>query len=255
MKISIIPAFEDNYFFILQGSDTTQAAVVDPGDAAPVSQYLKEHGLSLIAILVTHHHADHIGGIRALQKEFPDVEIYGSKNDSYLPFLTRKLSHLENFSLFGRSVTVYETPGHTTGHVVYACDRTPTSPIDIFCGDTLFGGGCGKLFGGTIEQLFHSIEFLRSFPDDTRLWCAHEYTEKNLWVAAQLDSTYKPTLQRLKNVEAMRARNEKTVPLNLAVEKETNPFLRFDDASLKYATNTTSDLETFTAIRTFRDKF
>lgn len=255
MKISVIPAFEDNYFFILKGSDSNAAVVVDPGDAAPVMRFLKSNDLTLEAILVTHHHADHIGGIRTLQIEFPKVEVFGSKHDAHLPFLTRKQSHRDQFTLLGRTITVYETPGHTAGHVVYVCDATPNDPIDIFCGDTVFGGGCGKLFGGSIEQLFHSLQFLRSFPNSTRLWCAHEYTQKNLWVAAQLDPLFKPTLQRLEVVEQMRLREEQTVPLLLEIEKQTNPFFRYDDPQLKKATQTSSDLETFTATRIFRDKF
>ncbi|HPP47213.1 MAG TPA: hydroxyacylglutathione hydrolase [Accumulibacter sp.] len=213
-----IPAFKDNYIWLLRQG--TQTAVVDPGDARPVLTRLDREGWSLSAILITHHHADHQGGVAALLTHYP-VPVYGPANES-IHGLDRPLRGGETVVLdsLDLSLQVIAVPGHTLGHLAYYGAGT------LFCGDTLFGGGCGRLFEGSPEQMADSLARLASLPDDTEVYCAHEYTEANLRFALAVEAGNRQLQRRVDEVAVTRAKGLSTIPSTIALEKATNPFLR-----------------------------
>ncbi|PSN15931.1 hydroxyacylglutathione hydrolase [filamentous cyanobacterium CCT1] len=257
MEIHRVAAFRDNYIFVLHDPTAAEAAVVDPGDAAPVLQTLERLGARLTTILNTHHHSDHVGGNRQLLKRFPAALVYGGAADQgRIPGQTHVLQEGDRVSFGGRQAEVFFVPGHTRAHIAYYF--APTDPDawgELFCGDTLFAGGCGRLFEGTPQQMVESLSKLRQLPDTTRVWCAHEYTLNNLKFAVTVDGTNAALRDRLVQVQAARAQNQPTVPAELGLEKQTNPFLRWDDAALRQATNSTSDLQTFARLRGKKDLF
>lgn len=213
-----IPAFKDNYIWLLRQG--TQTVVVDPGDARPVLALLDREGWSLTAILVTHHHADHQGGISSLLARY-SVPVFGPANESIhgldRPLRGGETAHLESLDL---TLQVIAVPGHTLGHLAYygaGC---------LFCGDTLFGGGCGRLFEGSAEQMADSLARLTALPDDTAVYCAHEYTEANLRFALAVEPGNRQLQRRVDEVAVTRAKGLSTIPSTIAVEKATNPFLR-----------------------------
>ncbi|MGG6240804.1 hydroxyacylglutathione hydrolase [Nodosilinea sp. AN01ver1] len=265
MDIHRVPAFRDNYIFVLHEPTAAQAAVVDPGDAVPVLQTLERLGATLTAIFNTHHHSDHVGGNRQLLERFPAALVYGGAEDwGRIPGQTHGLQEGDRVS-FGdgqgpagsqRQAEVFFVPGHTRAHIAYYF--APTDPGDwgeLFCGDTLFAGGCGRLFEGTPQQMVESLGKLRRLPDTTRVWCAHEYTLNNLKFAVTVDGTNAALRDRLAQVQAARAHNQPTVPTELGLEKQTNPFLRWDDAALQRATTSTSAVQTFARLRGKKDLF
>ncbi|HHH36432.1 MAG TPA: hydroxyacylglutathione hydrolase [Gammaproteobacteria bacterium] len=216
MQAIALPAFKDNYIWLLPGPDGT-ALVVDPGDAAPVLATLHTRHLALGAILVTHHHYDHVNGIEPLLDRFP-VPVYGPAT---LALCDHPVAEGSSISpLPGLTLQVMETPGHTLDHLCYHGHGI------LFCGDTLFAGGCGRLFEGTAAQLYASLERLRALPDETLVHCAHEYTLSNLEFAARVEPDNAALMQRLEEVRAQRRRHEPTLPSSLGLEKRTNPFLR-----------------------------
>lgn len=216
LEISFIPAFKDNYIWLLRRGD--RAVVVDPGDAAPVMAHLQAEGMQLDAILVTHHHADHQGGVAGLTAYWP-VPVYGPAKES-ITGCSRPLSGGEGIDVLGQAFEVLAVPGHTAGHIAY---RMPGA---VFCGDTLFGAGCGRLFEGTPAQMADSLAKLAALPDDTRIYCAHEYTEANLRFAVAVEPDNAAIRQRIAAVGERRRLGLPTVPSTLAEEKATNPFLR-----------------------------
>ena len=221
-----IPAFTDNYLWLIH--DSTHAWVVDPGDAAPVLQYLEQHHLTLCGMLLTHHHADHIGGVATLQHHFPAAEVIGSPVDP-LPPLTRSVGEGDTLTLapFGLTLTVLEVPGHTLGHIAYAGDNL------LFCGDTLFAGGCVRVFEGTYAQMWHSLDRLRHLPAASRVCCAHEYTERNLDFALKIEPDNPDLHHWMQDVRRLRAQGRPTLPSTLAQECRCNPFLRVDLPQVK----------------------
>ena len=249
-KISLIPAFKDNYIWLLtQGN---RAFVVDPGDAAPVLARLETDGLRLEGILITHHHADHQGGIAELKARYP-VEVFAPAGES-ITGVTRPLSGGESIDVLGQSVVVMTVPGHTLGHLAYHATGA------LFCGDTLFGAGCGRLFEGTPAQMSASLDSIANLPDDTRIYCAHEYTEANLRFALAVEPENSALQQRVVEVAALRAVGLPSVPSTLAEEKATNPFLRCAepaviDAGLQHAAVNRSKTAIFSAIRGWRNNF
>ena len=249
-KISLIPAFKDNYIWLLtQGN---RAFVVDPGDAAPVLARLETDGLRLEGILITHHHADHQGGIAELKARYP-VEVFAPAGES-ITGVTRPLSGGESIDVLGQSVVVMAVPGHTLGHLAYHATGA------LFCGDTLFGAGCGRLFEGTPAQMSASLDSIANLPDDTRIYCAHEYTEANLRFALAVEPENSALQQRVVEVAALRAVGLPSVPSTLAEEKATNPFLRCAepaviDAGLQHAAVNRSKTAIFSAIRGWRNNF
>jgi hydroxyacylglutathione hydrolase len=226
-----IPAFADNYIWLLR--EDGRAAVVDPGDAAPVIAYLEREGIELTAILNTHHHADHVGGNRTLLARWP-VPVFGPSRES-IPGVTRTLAEGDTITLPGieLSLSVLDVPGHTAGHI--ACvGRVADGPI-VFCGDTLFSGGCGRLFEGTPVQMVNSLFKLAALPVETRVFCGHEYTVANLRFALEVERANVPLQQRQAREQAKRDRGEPTVPSTILDERATNPFLRIDEPSVRAA--------------------
>jgi len=255
MHIHPIAAFTDNYIWLLTHGHN--AAVIDSGQAAPVIDFLENHQLKLKAILLTHHHFDHIDGARELQERYA-CPIYGPKMREF-DTLTQHEGDSINLDEHGLGQWhVIATPGHTLDHLAYFSSSSP--PV-LFCGDTLFGAGCGKLFEGTAEQMQNSLEKIRALPDDTLIYCGHEYTEDNLRFATLAEPANAAIRQRIATSRSQRAQNEPTLPSTLALEKATNPFLRWDNAELlAHTQNHTqhsldSPTATFSAVRAWKDDF
>ena len=230
LQIIPIPAFDDNYLWLLVHGH--HAAVVDPGDAEPVLQYLEQHQLTLRAILCTHHHGDHVGGNRKLLKRF-SVPVYGPAHET-IPGLTHPVSEGDRVQLpeLDLELRVLDVPGHTKGHVAYYGAES------LFCGDALFACGCGRIFEGTPQQMHQSLNKLAQLPDATRVYCAHEYTLDNIRFAKVAEPHNAALLEREAHDKATRALHQPTVPSLLSLEKATNPFLRSTVPSLKQAAET-----------------
>lgn len=221
-----VPAFADNYLWLIH--DGVHAVAVDPGDAAPILAALKAHRLSLAAILLTHHHADHVGGVPALLQHAP-VPVYGPRGEA-IACVTHALAEGDVVTLpeLPLQLSVLEVPGHTRGHIAYV---EPTRRW-LFCGDTLFAGGCGRLFEGTPAQMVASLAKLAALPDDTQVYCAHEYTLSNLHFARHVDAHNTALIARVAAEQAKRERGLPTVPSSIGLEKQTNPFLRYREPAI-----------------------
>lgn len=249
-EISPIPAFKDNYIWLLVRERS--ALVVDPGDAAPVVDRLESLGLDLAAILVTHHHADHQGGVGELVRRYR-ADVYAPAAES-ITGTTSPLHGGETLTLLGESVEVLAVPGHTRGHLAYRCANA------LFCGDTLFGAGCGRLFEGTPAQMAASLARIAALPDETLIHCAHEYTEINLRFASTVEPDNPDIRQRIARVRALRADGRPSVPSTLAEEKATNPFLRCAQPAVRAALAgrlavDAGNVEVFAALREWRNGF
>lgn len=257
MEIFRLPALSDNYIFLLYDSVSQTTAVVDPAQPEPVLQQLTQLGASLTAILNTHHHADHVGGNRRLQQQFPQAVVYGGAEDNgRIPGQQVFLTEGDTVTFAQRIAQVYFVPGHTRAHIAYYFPPIEAGDWgELFCGDTLFAGGCGRLFEGTPQQMVHSLSKLRLLPDTTRIWCAHEYTLNNLKFALTVDADNIDLQQRWAQVQAARQRYEATVPSTLGLEKRTNPFLRWDQPALQAAANIADPARTFARIRGMKDQF
>ncbi|RFO96987.1 hydroxyacylglutathione hydrolase [Rhodoferax lacus] len=221
MKLIPLPAFTDNYIWMLH--DGHQALVVDPGDAQPVLDALQREGLQLESILVTHHHADHTGGVAELQKT-TGAQVCGPATEN-IPGPLQGLSGGDRYSSLGLVFQVLDVPGHTAGHIAFYCDAVDGVPL-LFCGDTLFSGGCGRLFEGTPAQMLASLDSLAALPDNTRVCCTHEYTLSNLKFATAVEPDNTDLQQYRAQCEALRAKGLPTLPSNMALERKINPFLR-----------------------------
>lgn len=254
MKIEMLPVLEDNFIYILIDETLKEAAVVDPAIAKPVIQFLKDNNLTLTKILNTHHHYDHVGGNKELKSLFPNVEIYGSSQDfGRIPFQTHSLNHNDSISFADESANVYYVPGHTLGHICYFFSLK-NGDHHLFIGDTLFGGGCGKLFEGTLEQMYSSLSFLREhIPDSTLIWTAHEYTLENYLVLEKLEPDNQKIKEKIELSIKKLQQGQHTVPFTFQEEKETSSFLRWDDKKLQAVTHTENAFDTFCFVRKFRD--
>lgn len=251
MNLNSIRAFQDNYIWVLN-NEQGKCVIVDPGEAAPVLKAIEENGWQPEAILLTHHHADHVGGVQQLKDKYPNIEVYGPE-ETRQKGATQIVGEGDKFSLSGREYSVIATPGHTLGHISYF-----SSPY-LFCGDTMFSGGCGRLFEGTAEQMFESFQKLNQLPADTLVCCAHEYTLSNMKFAAAILPHDPKILARYQQIKDLRAENRITLPTKLALEREINLFLRTQDADLQQAlgTNVSSSAlwQTFADLREKKDRF
>ena len=223
MNLSALPAFADNYIWMLH--DGTQAVVVDPGDATPVLQALQAQGLQLAGILVTHHHPDHVGGIDALRPHLQGP-VWGPAREN-IPQPCTPMNDGDVISVLGHRFQVIDVPGHTAGHIAYFQLDADEAPL-LFCGDTLFSAGCGRLFEGTPAQMLHSLSRLAALPGSTRVCCTHEYTLSNLKFAAAVEPGNPERAQYHARCETLRAQGLPTLPSNIALERLVNPFLRCD---------------------------
>ena len=221
MRLIPLPAFQDNYLWFLH--DGERALVVDPGDAAPVREALQRDGLRLEAILVTHHHPDHVGGVDEL-RDATGAKVWGPAGER-IPEPATRLAEGDRITVLGLEFRVLDVPGHTAGHIAYYCGAFEGRPL-VFCGDTLFSGGCGRLFEGTPAQMAASLDKLAALPDETRVCCTHEYTLSNLRFATAVEPGNLELIHYSKRCEELRARGLPTLPSSIGLEKQVNPFLR-----------------------------
>jgi hydroxyacylglutathione hydrolase len=251
MNLNSIRAFQDNYIWVLN-NEQGKCVIVDPGEAAPVLKAIEENGWQPEAILLTHHHADHVGGVQQLKDKYPNIEVYGPE-ETRQKGATQIVGEGDKFSLSGREYSVIATPGHTLGHISFY-----SFPY-LFCGDTMFSGGCGRLFEGTAEQMFTSFQKLNSLPAETQICCAHEYTESNIKFSLSILPHDEQLKGYYRKVKELRAKNHSTLPSTLQTERQINIFLRTEDAVLKEEikkeTNLQQPREIFAWLRTKKDSF
>jgi hydroxyacylglutathione hydrolase len=231
LEIVRIPCLVDNYVWLVREASSGFVAVVDPADPDAVQAELDRHGWQLTHVLNTHHHADHVGGNLRL-RETSGCTIVGPRSDrARIPGIAIEVGDGDRYAFGAETAQVFDVPGHTRGHIAYWFAAANA----LFCGDTLFLMGCGRLFEGTPAQMWASLSKLRALPDDTQVYCAHEYTQSNARFALHVDGGNPDLIARAAAVNAMRARGEATVPASLGLEKRTNPFLRADDSALAAA--------------------
>ncbi len=246
MKVITVPCAFDNYAYILICEKSGKAAVVDPTEAYPVLMQVEKAGAELTAILCTHHHADHVGDIESLLNENPGLDVYCYHSDRQRIFgINRPLSGGDRFSVGDLAVEVLHTPGHTKGSITYFVGGA------LFTGDTLFGGGCGRLFEGTAEEMYDSLKnTIKVLPDETKIYFGHEYTLQNLTFAHAVEPENNDIVRRLAAVRDLSGDKRITTPSTLALEIETNPFLRCNDIDIEECN---SPLEVFTRLREMKD--
>ena len=250
-QVLALPAFHDNYIWCWAAQG--QLHVVDPGDAAPVRAHLEASGLSLGSILITHHHPDHVGGVAALRKLAPEAPVYGPAAGPFSD-LSQPLREGDRIETGGAQFEILATPGHTLDHICYV------HPNALFCGDTLFAAGCGRLFEGEPAQTQASLAKLAALPDSTPVYCAHEYTLANLRFAEAMHPEHAPTRERRVQVQAQRDKGAITLPSSIGLERKTNPFLRAGDPALQQALRAQGHraddaLSAFTSLRQAKDRF
>lgn len=255
IQITPIPAFHDNYIWALGHPGNNALVVVDPGDAKPVIEFLNNSSYQLAAILITHHHPDHIGGIDELRKH-SEVPVYGPANEN-IPHCDHRLFDGDDVYLadIDTAFNVMEVPGHTAGHIALYNDDI------LLCGDTLFAAGCGRLFEGTAEQMHHSLSRLAALPESTKVYCTHEYTLANLKFAEAVEPDNEAIKQRTVIATELRQTNLPTLPSTIKLELATNPFLRCDQPSVKHAAEQqagqplNNSTEVFAVLRAWKNNF
>ena len=268
MHLLALPAFDDNYIWLLHNSQ--QAIVVDPGHAEPVIQALQQANLQLTAIFVTHHHGDHVGGVNALYTQYgtSHTQVYLPTSDGLspeqFPAVDPAMLHMvqenSSFHCLGMPWHVYDVPGHTKGHIVFFSDQvTDQAPI-LFCGDTLFSAGCGRVFEGTYAQMAVSLNKLKQLPSTTQICAAHEYTLSNLRFALAVEPNNTAVQHHLALCQSLRAQQLPTLPSNLERELAINPFLRLDQPNVQQAAHQhhaapTDAIDVFAALREWKNTF
>lgn len=256
MKLIPLPAFQDNYLWLLH--DGQRALVVDPGDAQPVLACLQRDRLQLEAILVTHHHPDHIGGLDEL-RDATGAAVYGPAHER-IPEPLKRLVEGDTVQALGLEFRVIDVPGHTAGHIAYYCPEVDGAPL-LFCGDTLFSGGCGRLFEGTPAQMLASLDKLAALPSATRVCCTHEYTLSNLRFARAVEPGNSELVQYVQRCEELRAQDRPTLPSTIGQERQINPFLRArvpavaQAARAHDAATPPDDVGVFATLRQWKNQF
>lgn len=259
MEIVPLPLLSDNYGYLLIDAAAKRAAIVDCSEAGPVLDEVARRGLRLEAILSTHHHFDHVGGNEEVARAVPGIRVLGSRADeTRVPAITEGLADGDEFEVLGRRGRAILIPAHTSGHLAYFF---PDDGPSVFSGDTLFAAGCGRLFEGSPAQMMQSLGKLAALPDATRVWCGHEYTEKNLRFAHELEPNNADISAKLTRVEGERKAGKPTVPTTIGEEKRTNPFLRWESAELRRTLHqrfpelSTDAVAVFAKTRELKDNF
>ena len=254
LNITAIPAFSDNYIWLLQRTGSKSVVIVDPGETRRMLRLIDEQGLEPVALLITHHHPDHTGGIAKLLQRFPNMPVYGPAHES-IPGITQRLQQDDRIYIneLDLSFQILDVPGHTRGHIAYYGHEV------LFCGDTVFACGCGYLFEGTPEQMTESLKKIAALPPPTKLYCSHEYTLDNIGFARWVEPDNADLLQRDDDDMALQEKGIPTVPTTLELELKTNPFLRYREPAVIQAAEkflgrkAVSDAEVFAAIRRWKD--
>lgn len=255
MKLIPLPAFTDNYIWMLH--DEHHSMVVDPGEAQPVLEALQHLNVPLEAILVTHHHADHTGGVDAL-RQATGAQVFGPARET-MPEPLIRLNGGDQLQALGLTFQVIDVPGHTAGHIAYYCANVEGAPL-LFCGDTLFSGGCGRLFEGSPAQMLASLDTLAALPENTRISCTHEYTMSNLRFAAAVDPTNQALARYTAAAQALRSQQQPTLPSTILMERQINPFLRTRQAAIIQAVqgfdaSAHDEVSIFAALRQWKNEF
>ncbi|MCQ4297339.1 hydroxyacylglutathione hydrolase [Pseudomonas stutzeri] len=258
LKIEALPAFTDNYIWLLQDDATQRCVAVDPGDAAPVLSWLQSHpDWQLSDILITHHHHDHVGGVERLKTQ-TGARVYGPAAEN-IPARDEALSDGQRIRVLDKELQAIAVPGHTLGHIAYF--HADAEQPWLLSGDTLFAAGCGRLFEGTPEQMFDSLQRLATMPDRTLIYCTHEYTLSNLRFSQAVEPSNPDIQNRMREVTELREANRFSLPTRMDIERATNPFLRSGVAAVQHAASEQSgrklegDVAVFAALRAWKDRF
>lgn len=257
-SVNAINAFNDNYIWCIVDATQQRCALVDPGDADVCIDYIEKNQLTLTNILITHHHQDHVGGLAKLIQYAKSANlpltVYGPASEN-IKQLDVALKENDQVNILNQQFSVFDIPGHTSGHIAYLCNDV------LFCGDTLFSGGCGRLFEGTAAQMHHSLAKLAKLPNDTKVYCAHEYTLANLDFARTIEPKNSHLSEYYDKVIKLRAENRSTIPTTIGIEKQINPFLRSEISDVKYIAEQKSSktlsnpVQVFAIIRELKDNF
>lgn len=256
IKVIPIPAFTDNYIWALCDEENNHLSIVDPGDAAPVIKFIEKKQFKLLSILVTHHHGDHSGGVAELQTQWQCPVYCSSIDGKKFAGVTHYVAEGDTIEVLpGFLMNVFNIPGHTLGHIAFYNDHL------LFCGDTLFAAGCGRLFEGTPAMMYHSLQKLARLPAETKLYCGHEYTLANLRFAKALEPHNQDILKRIDIESEKRGKNQATLPSTISLELRTNPFLRCSEKEIQMAIGSDQNLDltnlisTFAELRRMKDHF
>jgi hydroxyacylglutathione hydrolase len=253
LQVHMFPCLEDNYGYLLHDPDTGNTASIDTPEVEPIERALRDKGWKLTHILNTHHHFDHAGGNLELKDKTGCVIVGPAADAQRIPGIDIRLGNNDNYLFGHHEMTVYATPGHTSGHIVYYFAESGIA----FVGDTLFSLGCGRLFEGTPEQMWHSLQKLLQLPDSTRVYCAHEYTQANARFALSVEPQNQALKKRATEIDKLRAALQPTIPTTIGLERQTNPFLRPDSDELRATLGMpgSTDVEVFAETRLRKDRF
>jgi len=254
MDINVLPALQDNYMYLIVDKETNSAAVVDPVNPDRVLEAVRAHNVNLTAVLTTHHHWDHAGGNEELVKKFEStLKVYGG--DDRIGALTNKIGQDDIINVGSLKIRCMFTPCHTTGHICYFVEA-PSGEKSVFTGDTLFLGGCGRFFEGTAQQMYTAlIEKLSALPDDTLVYCGHEYSLQNLAFAKHVEPNNQDITKKIKWSQGQRSKNLPTIPSTIAEEKKINPFMRVNESAVQSHAGLTEGVSTMAYIRKEKDTF